>query len=270
MEPIQTDVSDEALVLAIRANLCDFFRLLSSSNPTEHFENGQFTRWYVPVPHPWFNGVLSTHLPSASDEAFITDTIKYFRDKGTPAFTWWMEPPLKSSDWEPALSKYGFGFSDDTPGMAVDLQTLNESLQPMAGLEIRAVTDKETLRTWVNTFIPGYGLPLDWASITYDLWLKFGFDFPIRNYLGYLHGKPVSTSMLFYGGGAAGIYNVATLPEARGKGLGAALTLQPLLDAREMGYRIGTLQASEMGFNIYKKLGFKHLCQIENFYLSFQ
>jgi predicted GNAT family acetyltransferase len=59
---------------------------------------------------------------------------------------------------------------------------------------------------------------------------------------------------------------VATLPEARGKGIGAVLTLGPLLDAREMGYRIGILQSSEMGFNVYKKLGFRHLCQIEYFH----
>ena len=92
----------------------------------------------------------------------------------------------------------------------------------------------------------------------------------MRNYLGYLNGEPVSTSCVFFGGGAAGIYNVATLPEARGKGLGAAITLQPLLDARQAGYRVGTLQSSDMGFNVYKKLGFRHLCQIENFYLSLQ
>jgi hypothetical protein len=41
-----------------------------------------------------------------------------------------------------------------------------------------------------------------------------------------------------------------------------------LLDAREKGYRVGVLQSSDMGFNVYKKLGFRHLCQIENFYLS--
>jgi ribosomal protein S18 acetylase RimI-like enzyme len=102
----------------------------------------------------------------------------------------------------------------------------------------------------------------------FDVWSSLGCDFPIRNYLGYLNGKPVSTSCLFYGGGAAGIYSVATLPEARGKGIGAALTLKPLQDAHKRGYRLGTLQSSDMGFNIYKKLGFKHICQIENFYAS--
>ena len=64
----------------------------------------------------------------------------------------------------------------------------------------------------------------------------------------------------------AGIYDVATLPETRGRGLGSALTLAPLLDARQAGYRIGVLQSSEMGFGVYKKMGFRHLCQIENFY----
>jgi predicted acetyltransferase len=61
---------------------------------------------------------------------------------------------------------------------------------------------------------------------------------------------------------------VATLPEARGKGIGAAVTLKPLHNARELGYIIGVLQSSEMGFNVYKRLGFRHLCQIENFYLK--
>jgi len=55
---------------------------------------------------------------------------------------------------------------------------------------------------------------------------------------------------------------------AASKGIGAAITLKPLQEAREMGYRVGVLQSSEMGFNIYKNLGFRHLCQIENFYLS--
>jgi ribosomal protein S18 acetylase RimI-like enzyme len=94
-----------------------------------------------------------------------------------------------------------------------------------------------------------------------------GRDIPLRNYIGYLDGKPVATSCLFFGGGAAGIYSVSTLPEFRGEGIGAAMTVMPLLDARAMGYRIGTLQSSEMGFNVYKRLGFRHLCQIENFYL---
>ncbi|MBK6647224.1 MAG: hypothetical protein IPG44_16015 [Anaerolineales bacterium] len=48
----------------------------------------------------------------------------------------------------------------------------------------------------------------------------------------------------------------------------ALRTLKPLFDAQSMGYRIGVLQSSEMGFDNYKRLGFRHLCQIENFFLQ--
>lgn len=268
MEHIQTDVSDEALVAAIRANMSDLFRYMGRSMPEIFFENEKFARWYTPVQHPWFNGVVSSGPFEEMDEAFIMDTIQFFRDKHVKTFTWWMEPHLKPSDLEPVLSKHGFGFDNDTPGMAVDLQALNESAGVVDGLEIRVVTDEESLRAWINVFINGYGLPSDWESDAFELWKQMGFDLPIRNYIGYLNGKPVSTSMLFNGGGAAGIWSVSTLREARGRGIGAALTLKPLQDARAMEYRVGVLQSSDMGFNIYKKLGFRHLCQIENFYLS--
>jgi GNAT superfamily N-acetyltransferase len=49
---------------------------------------------------------------------------------------------------------------------------------------------------------------------------------------------------------------VAALEAARGRGIGTAITLAPLLDARDRGYRVGVLQASEMGYPIYARMGF--------------
>jgi len=269
MNQIQTDISEGALITAIRANMCDFFRVFSRSNVEEYFENEKFTRWYSPVPYPWFNGVLSSQVPVETDETFIANTIEYFRAKETSIFTWWMEQAFLLSDWKPVLSKFGFRFdSGGTPGMAVDLHQLNESNPKVDGLEIRLVQDDDTLHDWVDVLVQGMGYSPAWSGMAFDLWSALGYEFPIRNYLGYLNGEPVSISSVFFGGGVAGIYSVATLPKARGKGIGTALSLQPLLEARDMGYRIGVLQSSEMGFNVYKKLGFQHFCQIENFYLT--
>jgi ribosomal protein S18 acetylase RimI-like enzyme len=150
--------------------------------------------------------------------------------------------------------------------MAADLEALNTSVQAVDGLEVRLVTDEESLRTWAHIFTIGYGLPVAWEPSVYDLQEKLGLGYPIQSYIGYLHGEPVSTCCLFLGAGVAGIYSVSTLPKARGRGIGAAMTLKPLQDAYEMGYRIGTLQSSSMGFHVYRKLGFRHLCQIEHFY----
>lgn len=39
MQNIQTDVSDETLVIAIRLNMCELFRHFSKDRPARHFEN---------------------------------------------------------------------------------------------------------------------------------------------------------------------------------------------------------------------------------------
>jgi GNAT superfamily N-acetyltransferase len=50
---------------------------------------------------------------------------------------------------------------------------------------------------------------------------------------------------------------VGTIPSARGLGIGAAITLKPLLDARAQGYRYGVLFATEMGQPVYERIGFR-------------
>ena len=268
MATVQTDLSETALVNAIRGNLCDFFRFLTHRLPAnDRFENDRFARWYTPLAHPWFNGMLCRVSPTPEDGDFVRETIQYFKGRKVDAFTCWLEPHLTRADWEPILSDYDFGFSDDTPGMAADLGALPESQAVPDGLEIRAVEAESALRAWAHVFTIGYGMPPNWESTIFEVWSKIGLDFPVRNYLGYLDGEPVSTSTVFYSAGVAGIYDVATLPEARGRGLGTRLTLAPLLDACQAGYRIGILQSSDMGFGVYKRMGFRHLCQIENFYL---
>jgi predicted acetyltransferase len=54
----------------------------------------------------------------------------------------------------------------------------------------------------------------------------------------------------------AGIFAVATIEAARGRGIGMAVTMAPLLDARACGYCVGVLQASEMGYPVYARMGF--------------
>ena len=84
----------------------------------------------------------------------------------------------------------------------------------------------------------------------------------LRRYVGYLGGVPVAASGLVLHSGAAGIFAVTTLPAARRQCIGAAMTRIPLLDALAEGYKVGTLQASEIGYPVYKKLGFETVCGI--------
>lgn len=268
MDPIQTEISEVALVKAIRGNLYEFFRSLARKLPSgDGLDNSKFTRWQTPLRHPWFNGLVCKAPFTDADIAFIQESIQYFTERRVGTFTCWLDAPQADSGWKSILATHGFGFSNSTPGMAIDLEeVLPRELPATQGVEIRTVDDESALQKWSHIFTLGYGLPPDWEEMIFEVWSRFGLDFPLRNYLGYLNGEPVSTSSVFYGRGVAGIYDVATLPQARSRGIGTALTLAPLLDARQAGYRIGILQSSEMGFGVYKKMGFRHLCQIENFF----
>ncbi len=266
MAEILSDFSDEALIHAVRQNFYDLLDYLAGYGQTDFFQVGDFKRWWMPIPYPWYNAAMSLRAPSEDASPLIQDTIAYFQSKERGLFTWWLGHDVAPSAWEPYLFANGLKPDTHTPGMAVSLDDLNLSIHAPDGLKIVQVQDSETMKAWVRVFIQGYDLPLDWEAPALALMLDTGLKLPWWSYLAYLHDEPVATGAVFFGAGVAGIQMVATLPAWRGKGIGAAVTLQPLLDARAMGYRIGILQASDMGFSVYKRLGFKEVCRMNHYY----
>jgi len=59
--------------------------------------------------------------------------------------------------------------------------------------------------------------------------------------------------------GDCGIFFVATMPEARGRGLATALMQHALRDGRKRGCTTSTLQATKAGAPIYARLGYLNL-----------
>jgi GNAT superfamily N-acetyltransferase len=86
-----------------------------------------------------------------------------------------------------------------------------------------------------------------------------------RYYLARLDGEPVATAALTLAAGVAGIIAVTTIPAARRRGIGAAVTMAPLLEARARGYHVGVLQASEMGSPVYARMGFSEQFRYHNY-----
>lgn len=263
MTDILTDLSPSALTAAVKGNLYAlFYTMRDSSSGTEGSSPG--FRWRTGVSHPWFNGTLNVDSPASDPSHIIDETVDYFRAHDVTAFSWWLAPYLDAAGWSEYLLGNGFQYDDHTPGMAIDLATLPQiEGTPVA---IRQVADRQTLAQWTRIFVRGFGMPEKMVPGFLALMESLGNDLPFRNYLAYIDDKPVATSTLFLGAGVAGVYNVATLPEARGQGIGSAMTLAPLYDARALGYRWGTLQSSEMGYIVYQRLGFQKLCQIDYFY----
>jgi ribosomal protein S18 acetylase RimI-like enzyme len=77
-----------------------------------------------------------------------------------------------------------------------------------------------------------------------------------------LGGENVATAMAFDLGGDCGIYNVGTQAHARRRGLGTALTVAHLHDARDRGCRTASLQSTPMAERVYAGAGFRDLGRI--------
>jgi predicted GNAT family acetyltransferase len=264
-----TDFSASAMARANRANLYEFFRHFEHSPFMEFTEADGLSRWSCPFQYAWFNAVLCARDATLADSTFIDSSLTYFKSKNTTEISWWLEDGVSLASWEALLIPRGFRLVEGPPGMSVDLNRLNDTIHLPAGAEIKIVSDEQSVWDCADAIVNGYGFPLDWKDITINFSNGLGLVSPYRSYVAYWNGKPVSTAAVFFGQEVAGIYTVGTVPEARGKGFGAAVTLAPLLDARKMGYRVGILQSSTMGFPVYKRLGFEQNCNLGSFYYTF-
>jgi len=265
MSNILKDLSTPALVKAIKANRFEWYRYLGRSPNAELHDSPNLTWLLTGVPFPLMNTVIRTQLTRDNVDEIIKETVVHLKSKNVTSFTWWVEPDTQPAGLRDCLLVHGFTHDEGPPGMAVDLLALSEDITAPSDLRIKHVRDAGTLKQWVSTLISGFELPDSSEGGFFDLFIGLGFDLPLRNYVGFLNEEPVATAELFLGTGVAGIYGVVTVPKARRQGIGAALTLAPLREARAMGYRVGILHSSEMGLGVYSRLGFQEYCKMSHY-----
>ncbi|MHB8234095.1 MAG: GNAT family N-acetyltransferase [Solirubrobacteraceae bacterium] len=81
----------------------------------------------------------------------------------------------------------------------------------------------------------------------------------IAAFVAYLDGAPVACAMTLVSHGVAGVFYVATVEKARRRGLGDALTRMAARTGFDLGARAAWLGASEMGADLYRRIGFADL-----------
>jgi GNAT superfamily N-acetyltransferase len=266
--PILRAATDEQLAAAVEDNVCALFRATMALPESDLFESARLSRHRTPFAHPFFNGVWRARLAENEVDAAIDESIDWFAQRGAPPFFWWVTPKTEPKNLPDLLLARGFKpHTLNSPGMVVDLDALDDEVRVPDGFTIVQAADEQQLDDWLRAVQATYGFPRSamqaWVDITVALGGTRILDAPWRVYVGYLDGKPVATNLLFNGGapsgGGAGLYAVGTTPEARGKGIGTAITLQPLLYARAQGYRYGVLFASPEGYPMYRRMGFRDM-----------
>jgi GNAT superfamily N-acetyltransferase len=269
MHEIVDDFSLPVLLRAMETNIQEAWIQLARGLGAEIHNEPELLWFLSGIPFHLANGVVRTHFPSDIGETTLDERLERLTAHGVP-MAWLIGPSTRPMDLGSHLERHGWSHDDEAPGLAVDLHSLNEPLSLLPHITIERVSDEETLKTWLRIMFVGSELPEEGLMSLLDVVTRFGFkhDDAVHYYLGMLGDKPVATSLLYLGGGVAGIYNVATLPEARRQGIGRALTLAPLLEARAWGYRTGILQATPMGINIYRRMGFREYCTFHAYFWS--
>ena len=120
------------------------------------------------------------------------------------------------------------------------------------------------MEAWSRVLCDSFSAPHRFGEAFADLAAAIGLDArsPFRHFLARLSGEPAATCSLFLGAGVAGIYDVATLPEHRRRGLGSLVTRAAMSEARALGYRMAILHSSTTGLGMYRSLGFREVCSI--------
>ena len=129
------------------------------------------------------------------------------------------------------------------------------------GLEIRRVVDPATLWTFNDLCAEAFGLDRPILSIFDDpkMLEAPGFGF----HLGLVDGLAIATAMTCCIDSVVLIFNVATRPSHRRRGIGEAMTWCAVNHGLEVGCDLAFLQASPDGLPLYERMGFRHAIEME-------
>lgn len=208
---------------------------------------------------PFFltNGMLGGSISATDAGPVVDDCMREMKGIGLPFC--WMTGPSPSA-LAPLIESAGLR-PIPMPGMWMALDRLAPPPAP-PGVEVRELLDERELIPWAHALSRGFGLPLAISLPFADAVRSAGLgpQSPLRPFAAFEGEEMVATSLLVPETRTAGIYNVSTAEEARGRGIGAAVTHAALDAGRSAGLESATLLASQMGLRVYERLGFQTCC----------
>lgn len=139
------------------------------------------------------------------------------------------------------------------PLMVLQHSSRLEAAQNIAGLVIRQLSPEEAA-LHATIAAQGFEAPVEpfLQLMTPSVLRAPG----VRCYVGEIDNEAVTTGFGLTLGPFVGVFNIATPPEHRGQGFGAALTARAVSDGFADGAQWSYLQSSPAGYSIYNRLGY--------------
>jgi len=212
-------------------------------------------------PAPGMNFVSFTFANESKLDDVIEKQLEYFVPMNQP-LTW----KVYSHDLLPSLEQRLVNknfFADEEPGevMIFDVRKTLPKLQPIDGIEIRRLVEKDDLDDVVQVLDGVYGNSNKWI---YD---RMGLHMNVHGYISiygaYFENKPVSVAWTcFPRGKFATLFGGSTLPLYRGRGIYTQLLHTRINEIRERGYPYAIVETGSMSQPIVAKNGFQHLTSV--------
>jgi GNAT superfamily N-acetyltransferase len=207
------------------------------------------------IAFPMFNTVSGARF--GADAARRTSEVAdSFIEAGLP-WMWWVTPSHTSPELESVLTARGME-RVDVPGMYAELASA-PSVPDVEGLKIEPTED---VPVFMDVMVAGFGLPVILREPMIEVMTAFS---DAINVVGSLDGSPVACGTAYLTGPTAGLYNIATLEEVRGRGIGHAVTQRLLALARGAGAQHAVLHSSESGRPVYERAGFVEVCAVPQY-----
>ncbi len=210
--------------------------------------------------YPLFNSAFSTGPDPRSET--IAEVVHHFREANR-SFTWWSLPSQSTERLSDLLVAAGLVHEEDAPGMALDLTNRGSPPPSPQGLSIETLDEADNLVRFGQTLNAGdFQAPAPIAREIPRLLRPRPGEAGVRFFVGFLGDRPVATALRFLRDRVVGIYGIATIPEARRQGIGAAMTLAAINDGRDAGGNLAVLTSTSLGFSVYQRLGFRQCCRL--------
>ena len=207
--------------------------------------------------HPVISNAAFRQDDELDPDEFLARARAFFAARGRGFAVWARAGAAEDRDLIDAAERAGLQNVYGMPEMVLE-DWEREDAPPPAGAELRRVGSVDDAGQYWQVATAAYadiGFPPEIFAFyeNHDyLWADGAAAF-----LAHVDGRPAGISMTIVSHGVAGIYWVGCTAEARGRGLGRAMTAAALDAGFEIGAESASLQASPMGESLYRRMGFE-------------